>query len=152
LKEVNNLNIVADASAILCAVFPDEASDQAKLLMKDYALGKVDFYGPSLIILELLNSCLIAKRRGRISQENLEKLVEELSGLQIKWVDIENHPLEIFYICSKFNISSYDASYIISAKLMGSELVTADRRLYNSVRNDMPFVRLIDNYQNNNAQ
>lgn len=141
------MDVVADASAILCALFPDESSEQAKQLLGDYAVGLIDFYGPRLLMLELLNSCLIAKRRNRITEETFKRLTQELSGLQINWVDIEDHPFEIYHVCNRFNVSSYDAAYIVCAQQRGCDLLTADHRLYNAVKDEMPFVRLIKDYQ-----
>ncbi|PRR70282.1 type II toxin-antitoxin system VapC family toxin [Neomoorella humiferrea] len=78
------MDIVADASAILCAYFPDELSPRAKKLMLDYAIGRITLCGPCLLVIELINACSVAARRGRISE-----IAKEISALQIRWVEIE---------------------------------------------------------------
>ena len=38
---------------------------------------------------------------------------------------------------------AYDAQYLAVAELEGGELWTVDRRLYNSVKSSLPWVRLV---------
>ncbi|WP_258359737.1 type II toxin-antitoxin system VapC family toxin [Moorella sulfitireducens] len=141
------MDIVADASAILCAYFPDELSPRAKKIMLDYALGRINLCGPRLLILELINACLVAARRRRISEEILLKMAKEVSSLQILWVDIEKEAGTVFSLSRKYQITAYDAAYIVSARLKGCEFFTADERLYNAVKHDLNFVRLLGEYE-----
>jgi predicted nucleic acid-binding protein len=41
---------------------------------------------------------------------------------------------------------AYDAQYLAAAEFAGTELWTADERLFNTVRNDLPWVRWIGDY------
>lgn len=138
---------MADASVILRAYFPDEATPQAQQLMLDYARGQVNLYAPRLLFLELFNAILVAARRGRIDRPTLHRLAEEVSLLQIGWVDVENHGYQILALGKELSLTSYDASYVLSAQLKGCRLVTADQRLYNATRHRFPFVLLLENYQ-----
>ncbi|MGB9848821.1 MAG: type II toxin-antitoxin system VapC family toxin [Moorellaceae bacterium] len=140
------MNIVADASTILCAYFPDEFSPKAKKLMLDYALGRITLCGPRLLVLELINACLVAARRRRISEEILTKTVQEVSTLQIQWIGIEKEADKIFALSRKYYISAYDSAYIISAQMKGCELFTADEGLFNAVKHDLNFVHLLPDY------
>jgi len=140
------MDVVADASAILCAYFPDEFSPQAKKLMLDYALGRIILYGPRFLILELINACLVAARRRRINEEILIKAVQDISTLQIKWIDIEKEADKIFALSRKYQISAYDSAYIISAQIKGCKLFTADEGLFNALKHDLHFVHLLNDY------
>lgn len=140
------MDVVADASAILCAYFPDELSPRAKELMLDYALDRISLCGPRLLVLELINACLVAARRRRINEEILFKTAKEISSLQIMWVDIEKEAEKVFSLSRKYQITAYDAAYIIAAQLKGCEFFTADQRLYNAVKHDLNFVCLLSEY------
>ncbi|BCV20362.1 type II toxin-antitoxin system VapC family toxin [Moorella sp. Hama-1] len=140
------MDVVADASAILCAYFPDELSSKAKKLMLDYALGRTNLFGPRLLALELINACLVASRRRRISDEVFIKTAKEITALQIAWIDVEQESDRIFSLSRKYQISAYDTAYIAAAQIKGCELFTADQRLHNAVKNDLKFVRLLSEY------
>ncbi|WP_338827777.1 type II toxin-antitoxin system VapC family toxin [Neomoorella thermoacetica] len=140
------MDVVADASVILCAYFPDELSRRAQKLMLDYALGRISLCGPRLLVLELINACLVAARRRRISEEILFKTAKEISSLQIIWVDIEKEVEKVFSLSHKYQITAYDAAYIVAAQLKGCKFFTADERLYNAVKHDLNFVRLLCEY------
>jgi predicted nucleic acid-binding protein len=114
--------------------------------MRYYAVGHINICGPKFVLLELINACLVAARRHRIDRTTLLKLVEEISLLQISWVDIETYSRDLFSLCDKFHIAAYDASYILSAQLKGCKLITADLRLYNAVKNSLPFVQFLTQF------
>lgn len=137
---------MADASAILCAYFPDENTPQAQQLMLDYARGDVNLYAPRLLLLELLNAVLVTGRRGRIDQTMIDRLGKEVSSLQIRWVDVESHGGEILAIAKELARTCCDASYILAARLKGCTLVTADQKLYNAASHRYPFIVLLQDY------
>lgn len=140
------MDLVVDASAVLCAYLPDEFSLFARKLFEDYALGRVDLYAPGLLTLELINACLVAKRRGRVSEQLLDKLVEEIAVLQVNRVEVEARSKEIFAVSKRFNLTAYDACYVVAAQMKGCMLVTADRKLYDAVKNELSFVVNLENY------
>jgi predicted nucleic acid-binding protein len=140
LRGAGNLDIVVDASVILSAYLPDENMPFAQKLLKDYALGRINLYGPRLLLLELLNACLVAEKRGKVNAQLINKLMEEIIGLQINWVEVEAQIKEVFAISKRFNLTAYDACYVVAAQMKGCILVTRDQKLYNAVKNSLSFV------------
>ncbi|GEA16635.1 hypothetical protein E308F_28810 [Moorella sp. E308F] len=67
--------------------------------------------------------------------------------MQIIWIDIEKEAEKVFSLSRKYQITAYDAAYIVAAQLKGCEFFTADQRLYNAVKHDLNFVRLLSEYQ-----
>lgn len=132
------MNLVIDASALLKAYLPDEASPQALTLMRDYALGRINLSAPRLL--------RVAARRGIINKQVLEDLVEHLASLQIPWIDVEVSAKEIFRTSTEFGITAYDAAYIVAAGTAGSQLVTGDKKLYHAVKDKLGFILLLANY------
>jgi len=140
------MDLVVDASAVLCAYLPDEFSPFARKLFEDYALGRVDLYAPGILMHELINACLVAKRRGRISEQLLDKLVEEIAALQVNRVEVETHSKEIFAAGRRFNLTAYDACYVVAAQMKGCTLITADRKMYDAVKHELSFVVTLEDY------
>jgi len=136
--------IVIDASVILAAFFPDENSRQARRLIADYAEDVVTFHAPRLLILELVNACLVAFRRGRIEETIFNQLVDTMTSLQISWVDIELYGRELAQTAKEYQISAYDAAYVQVAKLLNCKLVTGDIKLATAVGD--PVTKLEDYY------
>jgi len=138
--------IVPDASTILAAYLPDELHAKAQELMRDYSLGLVDFLAPRLLLLELLNACLVAERRGRIDHSVAERLSQEFAALKIVWVDVENRGGEIFAFAARYGLTAYDASYVVAAQASGCRVVTGDARLHRSLAGKVACVDWLGDY------
>ena len=50
-------------------------------------------------------------------------------------------------MAQQFNRSAYDAAYLTLAENLGTQLITGDRRLYNAVSAQLPWVLWIGDYQ-----
>lgn len=144
-EERPHVDVAVDASVILAAFFPDESSSQAHLLMENYALGRVTFWAPRLLILELLNACLVAKKRNRIDECVLNDLAAAIAALDVRWVDVEKNPLQMFSVSKQYSLTAYDAAYIVAAQMKGCKLVTGDLKMYEAVKKSLPFVVLLEN-------
>lgn len=145
------LDIVVDASVVLAAYFPDESTLQAQRLMEDYALGRVNLWAPRLLVLELINACLVARNRNRIDDRLLDDLAAQLAALDIQWVTVEENVRQVFSLSKEHGLTAYDAAYIAAAQMKECKLITGDRRLYNTVKGDLSFVVLLDDYESDIA-
>lgn len=142
------MDIVVDASVVLAACLPDESTPQAQRLMRDYALGTVDLWAPRLLLLELLNVCLVAARRGRLEQSVLDGLATYIAALQINWVNVEEQPKRILSVARQLGLTAYDTAYIVAAQMRNNcMLVTADKRMFVSAKEAFPFVVLLEDYK-----
>ncbi|MBE3588169.1 MAG: type II toxin-antitoxin system VapC family toxin [Thermoanaerobacteraceae bacterium] len=146
-KEYPILDIAVDASAILAAYFPDEEIPQALRLMEDYALGRVNLWAPRLLILELINACLTAKKRNRIDEAHLDDLVGQFLALDIHWIDVEESAHQVFWLSKEHSLTAYDAAYVAAAQVKGYRLITGDKKLHETVNGKLPFVVLLEDYQ-----
>lgn len=140
-------DLVIDASALLAAYFPDEYTPQAHNLMEEYALGQVDLWAPRLLVLELLNACLTARKRNRISEEAMDELSAQFAALDINWVDVEESAEQIFFLGKEHGLTAYDAAYVVAAQMKACKLITGDRKLYEAVKGELPFVVLLEDFQ-----
>ena len=141
------MNIVVDSCVLLKAYFSDEEGHtEAQKLISDYARGNIVFYAPSLITYEIINSCLVASRMARFPQEMARELMDEMLGIEIIKEDIEPLKEKIFDISVKYGRSAYDGAYAAVAESRNIPFLTADRKLFNSLKRHFIFVKWIGDY------
>jgi len=121
--------IVVDASAILAAMFVDEAGaySDAVLAEVEHNGGIVPFVFPA----EVATALLRAERRKRLSADRTATVIDFLSRLQIR-IDTDGlaHAFgSTLLIARAQDISPYDASYLELALRSALPLATEDRRL-----------------------
>lgn len=130
------MQIVIDASVLLKAYFPDEEGfEKAQDIIFNYSLGKLELYAPSLIDYEIMNAIWIAYKRGRISFDEAKDIQRKILKLDIKRHDMELFQEKILDTCKEFNITVYDASYLLLAQILNINAITGDKRLLNAVKN-----------------
>ena len=115
---------------------------QADQLIKKHLNKKLKILAPELILIELLNVVLVAKK---IDLEKAKKIVKTFykSNLEIKNVDRKQLEQAAFYT-NKYEISFYDASYVALAKINNCQLVTDDVKLKNKTK--LKFVKLLKDF------
>jgi len=140
--------VIIDASAVLMGFFPDEQGHiEAQGLIRRYAQEEVELLAPTLLPYEVTNAVLQAVRWDRISLEKAKEILAAFQGLSIPTVEVHwQRALELAHTHGR---SAYDGAYLALAEERGSKLVTGDRRLYNAVRDRLPWVLWIGDYYYN---
>jgi len=140
------LKVVIDASVVLKGFFADEEGhNEAQEIFKDYALGILSLSAPILLSYEITNGVLQALKRRRIEKMRAKEILKEFEALEIplQIVGLE----EILEIAQAYQRSAYDAAYLALAQKEGVEFITGDKRLYNAVKDRLPWVKWVENYQ-----
>ena len=120
---------VLDSSVALAWVLPDEANPQldrvCDRLTDDIALV------PPVWPLEIGNVLLIAVKRGRLTARDVSLLITELRALpvEIDATSTERAVEETLSLARKYELTTYDASYLELAKRRGMPLATLDPKL-----------------------
>jgi len=137
--------MIVDASVVLRGFFPDEEGHaEAQALIRAYAQGEIELHAPTLLPYEVTNAILQAIRRDRIGPEKGREIFTAFEGLSIPTADVSwQQTLEL---ARAHDRSAYDAAYLALAEETGSKLVTGDRRLYNAVKDRLPWVLWIEDY------
>jgi predicted nucleic acid-binding protein len=132
---------VIDASVALKWYLADEEDGQSALrLLDDYVFDRMAFVAPALLEFEMASGLAIAKRRGRMHRKDMLTAMDGFSGLGIELRTLTPLFPKILDYCDRYNLSAYDASYVALAEDEKIPLVTADKKLLNSVRK-LKFVR-----------
>jgi predicted nucleic acid-binding protein len=120
---------ILDSSVALAWLLPDETNADTDSLADrlDQATARV----PQIWPLEVGNALIMARRRGRITDAELDQCIAALSALPIE-VD---HPAgaerlaAVLKIARRHGLTSYDAAYVELAQRCGLPLATLDSRL-----------------------
>ena len=120
---------VLDCSMTMAWIFSDEAnatSDAVReSLIKDYAVV------PSLWAIEVANVLLVATRRGRLSESEWPKLLDDLMALPIS-VDNETSDQALTHslpLAHRYDLSAYDAVYLELARRKALPVASLDNQL-----------------------
>ena len=137
--------MIVDASFILSAFFPDEEQAQAQALIRDHVIGRVQLTAPDLLVYEVANAVIQARRQGRIRDEQVEGILSSFEGLNIALKPVTWQRL--LPLATRFDRSAYDAAYLALAEATGQPLVTGDRRMYNAVHEHLDWVQWMGDYR-----
>lgn len=119
--------IVFDSSYALALVMPDEQqpASKAKVVEDDLA-------APFIWPLEIASALRNNLRRGRLSSEGAEVLLQRIAGLRVDVVGpMHSHPQRYFDAAQEHDLTPYDATYITMALRFSAALATRDRGLAN---------------------
>lgn len=136
--------MIVDASVVLSAFFPDETQSQAQALIHEFLAGRIMLKAPALLPYEVSNAIWQAERRGRITINQADEIVQAVAGLEIEI--IPQVWGEMLPLARQFKLSAYDAAYLRLAMKTGDTLITGDKRLYNAVRASLDCVVWIEDY------
>ncbi len=123
------MTFVLDCSVALAWILPDEGRRQVMALLE--RLGTESAVVPEVWPLEVANALLIAQRRGRITEKDVARALEDLAALPIQ-VDQETNRQALratLTLATKYRLSSYDAAYLELAQRIRVPLATLDTKL-----------------------
>jgi predicted nucleic acid-binding protein len=136
--------MIVDASVILSAFFPDEDQAQAQALIREHVIGGVELIAPALLLYEVTNAVVQARRRGRISDEQAGNVLTTFEDLGIVLRPVTWQ--QMLPLALRFDRSAYDAAYLALAEMTERPLITGDRRLYNAVHEHLDWVQWMGDY------
>ena len=141
------MHIVIDASALLKAYFPaEDGFEKAKEIIFYYSTGKLDLSAPSLIDYEVANAVFVAYKRKRINGDQAKDIQEKMLNLDMKRYSFNFLKKEIVDQSIKLNISIYDASYLLLAIKLKTDLITGDKKFFNTIKDNVFNVIWIEDF------
>lgn len=137
-------HVVLDTSVVAKWFFPEEGSAKALKVKDDFAKSSLTISVPVLIFYELNNLLKTSVKMLRIKEESASSAYRAFLNLNLAAYSSKELLEKTLSLAIKYNISSYDASYIALAELLEAPLLTADQRLVNKVQSKL--VINLDNY------
>ncbi len=120
--------LVIDASAAAKWFLEEEDTEKALSLRKAHLEGKISLTAPDLLVHEVANAL---NYNPKVSDDDLAARVQDLLEYEIDLVPPSfEYTTRIARTAREFSISVYDASYVALSDMIATNLVTADRRLY----------------------
>ena len=135
---------VTDASVVLKWFSNTGESDLEKAfeLREHFLRRKIDIYAPELLIYEIAN---VLRYKNVLHEKLIHKAISTIYGMDI----ILPVNLQIIRtavtLARKYSITVYDSIYLSFAQIAGCQLVTADKKLYQKIK-DFPGIVLISDY------
>jgi predicted nucleic acid-binding protein len=131
------MNLAVDCSFIMSAILPDENQEKIEEIYYNISQNVYKVYVPAIFYLECGNVLVSSLRRNRITEEQYLDYVNLLSLLPIntdKFCSSSESLYTIANLAKKYNLSSYDASYLDVAIRMEALIATLDKNLISSCK------------------
>ena len=137
-----NLPVCVDANLVLKLVLVEEGSDQAEAIWEKWAGEGVRVIAPPLLWYELTSALRVQVYRNRMTVEESRAALRTSLALNISPVTPTDLHLNAWELATRLGRpNAYDSHYLALAETHGCEFWTADMRLYNAVKGQLPWVR-----------
>ncbi len=126
---------ILDASVTLPWRFEDEATPWTEELLEGIRQGQ-EVVVPAHWPFEVLNTLLMAQRRGRVTAEQVREFLVDLKTLPIR-IDSACPPkawASLLVLAERYRLTVYDAAYLELAMRTGQPLATLDHDLLRAAK------------------
>ena len=139
-----NMLLVLDASVILKWFLEEEYSDVALKIRENFYREIYRIIEPDFLLYEFVN---VLRYNPVYTEEDVVKAVNSLIEADIDIVLPTVELLEVAVnIAKRYDVTVYDAIYIALAKLISGVYITADKKLYEKVK-ELKFVKFISEFE-----
>ena len=143
-----NSQICVDASLALKLVLVEKDSSTAQHLWDAWTNAGTEIVAPSLLAFEGASAIRNKVQRGLAPPDEAELMFKAFHLLGVKYLHPEGLHQRAWELAKRFNRpQAYDSYYLALAEILDLEFWTADERLYNIVKSDLPWVKWLGDYQ-----
>jgi len=122
--------LVVDASVVIKWLVPEIHALAAGRLLEAGA----ELIAPDLLFAEVANTMWKKARRGELTSEIAQELVDDLPRIAVQTFPCRDLASEAHAVAIATGRSVYDSMYLALAIRLDTRLVTADERLVNAIR------------------
>lgn len=126
------MKVIIDCSFAMSSILPDENQIKIEQLFHDIEQNKYKVFVPAIFYLECSNVLISAFVRKRIAKIDFDEYINLLNLLPINIDKFSTTSESLYTIASlslKYNLTSYDASYLELAIRMDAMIATLDKNL-----------------------
>ena len=139
-----NLPVCVDASLMVKLALPEQDSGLVRNLWAEWERRAVPRLVPTLWGYEVASVIRKHGQRGTLSPQHEGEALDYLLSLPVQVVDMWGRHRDAWRLARDLGLTAtYDAHYLLLARELGVEFWTGDRRLYNSVKGTLRWVRWI---------
>jgi predicted nucleic acid-binding protein len=136
------VTLVLDTSVVAKWFFQEEGTDRAEAILTGFLDGSARIHVPSSLFYELAN-VIWTHRSESFEQQQARRVWAEVVSFPLlvtAWSELLPEGLAF---AIQHEVTVYDAVFVILARQLGGDLVTADRVLWDKVNADCPWVRML---------
>ena len=134
---------VVDASVAAKWFLLEELNVEARAILRGYVTLEFQLIAPPIFASEIGSLLVKRYRRKLISEKIARGAMDFFSLYQPTLIPHPGGHSAAFDLAMEFHISFWDACYVALAQEFRCDLITADRRFYESARKHYPFMRLL---------
>ena len=135
---------VLDASVVMKWFVEEEYTKKALIFRDRYEAGVFELCCPDLILFEISN---VMSFKQDIDNEEINEAINTIFDLEMEIVaPTLDLPRKSVSLSREKSISVYDSVYVALANKLDYQFITADEKLYNSIK-DFPYVKLLKDMQ-----
>jgi predicted nucleic acid-binding protein len=135
--------LVLDTSIVLKRYKEEEYTEIALKIKKDFVEGLNEIIVPDLVLYEMANVLRFTDGfNERLIKKSLESFIDLGVDIVIPTIEMISLATKLSY---KYKITVYDAIFIALSKIINGIFVTADKKLYEKVK-ELKFVKFISKF------
>ena len=124
------MNLIIDASVLIKFFVPEVLSDKAEQLLARVEDGSLTLFSPDLIYAEAGNTLWKKLRLKELTRSEVAKIRDLIISIPLKIeASISLFPIAVD-IAIAYEVTVYDALYLSLAKIYETQMMTADRKLF----------------------
>ena len=141
------MKLVVDASVGVKWFIPEPLSDKAIAILENFRDGRVELYAPSIFTLEVASALRKYHVRGLVKKSIVTASLKTLKDIDITYIETEwDLADKALHYSLQRGVTVYDAVYIASARNLGAQLVTADKKLHQALHGKEPTLLYLGDY------
>lgn len=134
---------VLDTSVVVKWFLEEEGSDRADLLLQQLAEDTTRAVVPSTLFSELANVFWVHRRNG-LTEADAQNFWGELVHLPLDIIEVSHQLLfEALAFSFREQVSPYDSTFVVLARKLECDLVTADGVLWSKIQGTCPWVKML---------
>jgi predicted nucleic acid-binding protein len=144
---MTNRLVCTDANFIVRLVNSQVANSTFITLWEEWRANQITVVAPTLFYYEVTNALYRISRAGQMTIEQAKEALTDALSFNITLYghrQLPNLHETAFELANQFNLpTSYDAHYLALAQHLNCDFYTADKRLYNTVKNQISWIKLV---------
>lgn len=130
--------LIVDSGVAVKWIIEEPDSTVADQILQSYQQSQVAFYAPDLILPEVGNIIWKKVIFSGLDISDAKAAITKFDSIPFELIDSSSLFDDAFSISVSFKRTFYDSLYLAAANDLECDLVTADERLYNSVKTAFP--------------